>query len=164
GCPPLALSAAYQRIVGELRKLGVAVSASSARNILGKAGLPPAPPPAILAQLPASTCRVDPRLRLFTVDTVWLRRFVRARLRLDRQEPRRVPGLHQQAEYRVDAAADSEPADGARRSRHQVPAHLRCPASKRRNQGHPHACPGAKRERTDGAPDRQCPPRMPRPA
>jgi hypothetical protein len=33
----------YMRIVGELRKLGVAVSASSARNILRKAGLPPAP-------------------------------------------------------------------------------------------------------------------------
>jgi putative transposase len=33
----------YQRIVGELRKLGVAVSASSVRNILCKAGLPPAP-------------------------------------------------------------------------------------------------------------------------
>jgi putative transposase len=33
----------YQRIVGELRKLGVAVSASSVRNILGKAGMGPAP-------------------------------------------------------------------------------------------------------------------------
>ena len=33
----------YLRIVGELRKLGVAVSATSVRNILGKAGVPPAP-------------------------------------------------------------------------------------------------------------------------
>jgi putative transposase len=33
----------YQRIVGELRKLGVAVSASSVRNILVAAGLPSAP-------------------------------------------------------------------------------------------------------------------------
>ena len=33
----------YQRVVGELRKLGVAVSATSVRNILGKAGLPPTP-------------------------------------------------------------------------------------------------------------------------
>ena len=33
----------YLRIAGELRKLGVAVSASSVRNILAKAGLPPAP-------------------------------------------------------------------------------------------------------------------------
>jgi putative transposase len=62
--------------VGELRKLGIAVSATSVRNILLSAGLPPAP-------------RRDPRswrtfLRahgesilacdFFTVDTVWLRR------------------------------------------------------------------------------------------
>jgi len=33
----------YLRIVGELRKLGVAVSATSVRNILAEAGLPPAP-------------------------------------------------------------------------------------------------------------------------
>ncbi len=33
----------YLRIVGELRKLGVAVSATSVRNILTNAGLPPAP-------------------------------------------------------------------------------------------------------------------------
>jgi hypothetical protein len=33
----------YLRIVGELRKLGLAVSATSVRNILAAAGLPPAP-------------------------------------------------------------------------------------------------------------------------
>ena len=33
----------YQRIVGELRKLGVVFSASSVRNILGNAGMGPAP-------------------------------------------------------------------------------------------------------------------------
>jgi transposase len=33
----------YLRIVGELRKLGIAVSATSARNILADAGVPPAP-------------------------------------------------------------------------------------------------------------------------
>ena len=33
----------YLRIVGELRKLGIPVSASSVRNILAKAGVPPAP-------------------------------------------------------------------------------------------------------------------------
>jgi putative transposase len=33
----------YLRIVGELRKLGIAVSATSVRNILASAGLPPAP-------------------------------------------------------------------------------------------------------------------------
>ena len=33
----------YVRIIGELRKLGIAVSATSVRNILARAGLPPAP-------------------------------------------------------------------------------------------------------------------------
>jgi transposase len=33
----------YLRIAGELRKLGIAVSATSVRNILTNAGLPPAP-------------------------------------------------------------------------------------------------------------------------
>ena len=33
----------YQRIVGELRGLGIAVSATSVRAILAAAGLPPAP-------------------------------------------------------------------------------------------------------------------------
>jgi putative transposase len=33
----------YLRIVGELRKLAVAVSATSVRNILANAGVPPAP-------------------------------------------------------------------------------------------------------------------------
>jgi putative transposase len=66
----------YQRIVGELRKLGVAVSASSVRNILVKAGLPPAPrrhPQSWRRFLRAhgeSILACD----FFTVDTVWLQR------------------------------------------------------------------------------------------
>jgi hypothetical protein len=39
------LSWGYLRIVGELRKLGIAVSATSVRNILARAGLRPAPQP-----------------------------------------------------------------------------------------------------------------------
>jgi putative transposase len=66
----------YQRIVGELRKLGVAVSASSVRNILSNAGLPPAP------QRDSQSWRSFLRAHgesilacdFFTVDTVWLRR------------------------------------------------------------------------------------------
>ena len=66
----------YLRIAGELRKLGIAVSASSVRNILVRAGLPPAPrrdPQAWRSFLRAQgesilTCD------FFTVDTVWLRR------------------------------------------------------------------------------------------
>jgi putative transposase len=37
------LSWGYLRIAGELRKLGIAVSASSVRNILIRAGVPPSP-------------------------------------------------------------------------------------------------------------------------
>ena len=66
----------YLRIVGELRKLGIAVSATSVRNILAQAGLPPAP------QRDRQSWRVFLRAHgesilacdFFTVDTVWLRR------------------------------------------------------------------------------------------
>jgi transposase InsO family protein len=66
----------YQRIVGELRKLGVSVSASSVRNILCTAGLPPAPRRysqswrSFLRAHGSSIVACD----FFTVDTVWLRR------------------------------------------------------------------------------------------
>src|SRR5205823_11431724 len=66
----------YQRIVGELRKLGVCVSPSSVRNILVKAGLPPAP--RRHSQSWRSFLRAHGESILacdfFTVDTVWLRR------------------------------------------------------------------------------------------
>ena len=66
----------YLRIAGELRKLGVAVSASSVRNILVKAGLPPAPRRD--AQSWRSFLRAQGESILacdfFTVDSVWLRR------------------------------------------------------------------------------------------
>jgi putative transposase len=66
----------YQRIVGELRKLGVAVSATSVRNILATAGLEPAPRRhsqswrAFLRAHGESIIACD----FFTVDTVWLQR------------------------------------------------------------------------------------------
>ncbi len=64
------------RIVGEVRKLGITVSATLVRNVLTRAGIPPAPARA------ASTWRAFLRQHaqtivacdLFTVDTVWLRR------------------------------------------------------------------------------------------
>jgi transposase InsO family protein len=67
----------YLRIVGELRKLGITVSATSVRNILNKAGLPPAP------RRDRQTWRDFLRAHgesilacdFFTVDTIWLRRF-----------------------------------------------------------------------------------------
>ena len=66
----------YLRIAGELRKLGIAVSASSVRNILTRDGLPPAPRRD--AQSWRSFLRAHGESILacdfFTVDTVWLRR------------------------------------------------------------------------------------------
>jgi putative transposase len=66
----------YQRIAGELRKLGVAVSATSIRNILAQAGLPPAP--RRHSQSWRSFLRAHGESILacdfFTVDTAWLRR------------------------------------------------------------------------------------------
>jgi len=66
----------YLRIAGELRKLGITVSATSVRNILVRAGLPPAP------QRDRQSWRGFQRANresilacdFFTVDTVWLRR------------------------------------------------------------------------------------------
>jgi putative transposase len=66
----------YLRIAGELRKLGIGVSASSVRNILTGGGLPPAPRRD--AQSWRSFLRAQGESILacdfFTVDTVWLRR------------------------------------------------------------------------------------------
>lgn len=66
----------YLRIAGELRKLGIAVSAGSVRNILVAAGVPPAPRRD--AQSWRSFLRAHGESILacdfFTVDTVWLRR------------------------------------------------------------------------------------------
>jgi putative transposase len=66
----------YLRIVGELRRLGINVSATSVRNILMKAGVPPAPQRdrqswrRFLRAHGASILACD----FFTVDTIWLRR------------------------------------------------------------------------------------------
>jgi putative transposase len=66
----------YLRIAGELRKLGIAVSATSVRNILAQAGPPPAPQRdrqswrSFLCAHGESILACD----FFTVDTVWLRR------------------------------------------------------------------------------------------
>jgi transposase InsO family protein len=66
----------YVRIVGELRKIGIDVSATLVRNVLGRAGIPPAPQRgqldwrSFLRQHRATILACD----FFTVDTVWLRR------------------------------------------------------------------------------------------
>ena len=66
----------YRRIVGELRGLGIAVSATSVRAILLRHGLPPAPQRdelswrRFLRQQAAATLACD----FLTVETVWLKR------------------------------------------------------------------------------------------
>jgi putative transposase len=66
----------YRRIVGELRNLGISVSATSVRAILVRHGLPPAPQRdelswrKFLRQHAAMTLACD----FFTVETAWLRR------------------------------------------------------------------------------------------
>jgi hypothetical protein len=66
----------YVRIVGELRKLGIDISATLVRNVLVRAGVPAAPQRAqldwrsFLRQQAATTLACD----FFTVDTVRLRR------------------------------------------------------------------------------------------
>jgi transposase InsO family protein len=66
----------YLRIVGELRKLGISISATSVRNILTNAGVPPSPRRdrqawrSFLRAHGESILACD----FFTVDTVWLRR------------------------------------------------------------------------------------------
>jgi transposase InsO family protein len=66
----------YQRIQGELQRLGIRVSATAIRATLRRRGLDPAPRPAstpwraFLRQQAAEIVACD----FFTVDTVWLRR------------------------------------------------------------------------------------------
>jgi hypothetical protein len=66
----------YKRIVGELRNLGISICATTVRNVLARAGVPPAPQRAqtswrsFLRQHAATTLACD----FFTVETVWLRR------------------------------------------------------------------------------------------
>jgi putative transposase len=86
----------YLRIAGELRKLGVAVSASSVRNILVSAGLPPAAARrAVMASLPSSAWRVDPRLRFLHRRHRLDAPSVRARFHLAWQPSDRVLRLRQ---------------------------------------------------------------------
>ena len=62
--------------MGELRKLGITVSATLVRNVLARAGIPPAPERAasswrsFLRQHGNTILACD----MFIVDTVWLRR------------------------------------------------------------------------------------------
>jgi len=120
----------YQRIVGELKGIGVVVSATTVRNVLreeqvGPAGGRSGPSWRQFLQLQAkSLIAVD----FFTVDTVWLRRLyvlffrsghaARALRRLQRPSRQRVghaAGTSGHADARRTPEADS-PADSGSRS------------------------------------------------
>jgi hypothetical protein len=105
----------YVRIVGELRKLGIAV---------GDAGAERAPPCRHptgagagrfqLADLLASTRKLNPCLRPVHRRHRLDAGAVRVVLRLDRDAPGRIRRLHEQAEHGLDDPAGTQPADGPR--------------------------------------------------
>jgi putative transposase len=107
----------YVRIVGELRKLGIDVSATLVRNVLADAGLPPAPLRDRLSwrSFLRAQGESDPRLRLLQRRHRLASPPARARLPLDRKPADRIRRLYQQAGRGLDAAAGPQPADGARR-------------------------------------------------
>ena len=114
----------YRRIVGELRKLGVAVSRDA-----GARACSPTPASRRRRSATGMTWRSVPApaggdrslaCDFLTVDTVWLRRlYVLVFLSLG---SRRVEYLavHEQPGPALDAAAGAQPADGPRRSRAPV--------------------------------------------
>jgi putative transposase len=109
----------YRRIVGELRSLGISVSATSVRTILVRHGLSPAPKRNelswrnFLRQHAATTLACD----FFTVETAWLKRIYvlffisleRRRVELVACTPNPTGGL--------DHAAGAQPAHVCRWSR-----------------------------------------------
>jgi putative transposase len=109
----------YVRIVGELRKLGISVSATLVRNVLARAGIPPSPERAgpswrsFLREHAETVLACD----FFTVETVWLRRlyvlfFVSIGTR--RVE---ISRLYEEPGHRLDGSASTQRADGSRRPR-----------------------------------------------
>jgi putative transposase len=109
----------YVRIVGELRKLGIKVSATLVRSVLADAGIPPGAQRdrqswrSFLRQQGASMLACD----FLTVDAVWFRRlYVLVFLSIG---GRRVEylALHPQPGHDLDVAAGAQAADRPRRSR-----------------------------------------------
>src|SRR6266508_2704875 len=109
----------YVRIVGELRKLDIDVSATLVRRVVTEAGVPPAPQRdrqswrTFLRQQGESILACD----FLTVDTVWLRRiYVLVFLSIGSRRIE-IPRMHRQPGHDLDAAARPQPAHRPRRSR-----------------------------------------------
>src|SRR5450631_14045 len=115
----------YLRIVGEARKLGVAVSGSSVRTILHRHGLGPAPArsrkgPSWVQFLRAPGCR-DPGLRLLQHRDRRPDQVVRV-LPGGGRDAAGAPGRdHREPDRGVDDPAGPQPADGPRGCRGPVP-------------------------------------------
>jgi putative transposase len=110
----------YVRIVGELRKLVINVSATLVRSVLADAGIPPAPQRdrqswrSFLRQQGASMLTCD----FLTVDTVWLRRlYVLVFLSIGSRRVEYLACTSNPDTTYLDEAAGAQPADGPRRSR-----------------------------------------------
>jgi putative transposase len=106
----------YKRIAGELRNVGISVSASSVRTILIRHGLPPAAQRdelswrTFLRQHAATTLACD----FFTVETAWLKRiYVLFFLSLESRADR-VRRQHTEPDRRLGHPAGAQPADDAR--------------------------------------------------
>jgi transposase len=144
----------YQRIAGELLKLGFRISASTVRRLLASAGLEPAPRrstpswPAFLRRQAPSLLACD----FFTVETVTLRRLyvlffieLGASTSLAARRTHPEPGsfsTQPQPHQRPRADAVPDP-----RSRQEVHSRVRRAVSKRRNHGDPQAGASAAGER-----------------
>jgi hypothetical protein len=102
----------YRRIVGELRSLGISVSATSVRTIRLRHGLRPAPQRDelswrnFLRQHAATTLACD----FFTVETAWLKRIYV----LFFISPDRVCRLHAEPNRRLGRPAGAQAADDFR--------------------------------------------------
>jgi hypothetical protein len=141
----------YLRIAGELGKLGIAISASSVRNILIKAGL--APSPQRDRQSWRSFLRADGESILacdfFTIDTVWPRRLYvlvflsigsrRVEYLASTSKPNRAWMLQQARNLLIDL--DDHPTAGAvpdpRPRRSPLPSTRSSPTRRSRSSAHP---------------------------
>ena len=112
----------YQRIAGELKRLGLAVSPTTVRKVLSAADVPPAPERgsqswrSFLRQQAASTLSCD----FFTVETLGLQR-IYVLFFISGDAPTRVRRLHTQPRPRLGDAAGSEPPHAAGRAGAPLP-------------------------------------------